>query len=750
MKTIINQTIWPHYRVDLIREISRRAPRQFSFVSGEKSFGPSLVTDPRVSSDVVRWRNWFSKRESVIWQLGAFRHLAFTRDLVITEFNLRCLSTIAICVIRSFLRRKTVLWGHVSGRSDQLLPSLIRRLMLSLCDGFITYTESDGRRMRAEKPLLAIWTAPNSLYTEAQILQAKNKHKEEGTSVVYVGRLTTEKRVDSLVREFHEGRKLGFWSKEVVLKIAGDGPLFGWLRTYIEKNDLATSVILLGQITEFEKLLELYGDAICSVSAGYIGLQATQSLAFGVPVVLPKGERHSPEVVLCEQGSTAVFYSEQPGDHLRDSLAKVISDAGLWRSRRAAIIEKVLSQYTIEKMACAFLDVSDFFRRQAERRVAVIFWSYLQAYHVSRIRSLSKAVRREDWSLVPIALAEQGAEHHKAVTGLSVPAYIRYLSRKAPRQILKSPSLALRHYKCLTKIRPGVVFTPGYVGLAVWASILYCRLNNAKLVVMFETQARDLPRKWYLEFLKKWILKNYASCFAGGISHGNYAVELGIPPPRVVFGYDAVDNDYIGRLAQNERLQLVNVDRGIKKMRFIAVGRFVQKKNFVGLIKAYNKYVERVGRENAFGLTLVGDGPEYNNVVQEIQSGNTKELVNLPGYLDSEAIFRALAQADVFVMPSRKEEQWGLVVNEAMAAGLPVLVSSICGCADELVLDGKTGWIFDATSEVSLELALLRCHNEARQLAILGLAARQHIQAFGLENFAQGAIRALRIAVTKV
>ncbi len=111
---------------------------------------------------------------------------------------------------------------------------------------------------------------------------------------------------------------------------------------------------------------------------------------------------------------------------------------------------------------------------------------------------------------------------------------------------------------------------------------------------------------------------------------------------------------------------------------------------------------------------------------------------------DELPVYYALAK--VFVLASTTE-QWGLVVNEAMASGLPVLVSSRCGCAADLVAEGVNGFGFDPVNVRQLAELMLRCANPATDLAGMARASREKVASWGVERFAAGLKQAAEQAI---
>src|SRR3984893_14157293 len=172
--------------------------------------------------------------------------------------------------------------------------------------------------------------------------------------------------------------------------------------------------------------------------------------------------------------------------------------------------------------------------------------------------------------------------------------------------------------------------------------------------------------------------------------------QLGLPRGWIFFGYDIVDNMHFAHGTAEaradeaaERNRLALLDRF-----FLASARFVPNKNLIGLIDAYAHYRQGAGA-SACGLVLLGDRAQRAESDARIAAHGIGDHVALPGFKQYGDLPAYYGLAGAFVHVSRVEP-WGLVVNEAMAAGLPVVVSSSCGCAPELVTEGKNGFVVEA------------------------------------------------------
>ncbi|MGP3726346.1 glycosyltransferase [Cereibacter sphaeroides] len=176
----------------------------------------------------------------------------------------------------------------------------------------------------------------------------------------------------------------------------------------------------------------------------------------------------------------------------------------------------------------------------------------------------------------------------------------------------------------------------------------------------------------------------------------------------------------------------------------LASARFIPKKNLPRLVAAYGKALR--GRVEAPDLVILGDGPQRGDIETAIAVEGLVERIHLRGfrkYCELPAIY-ALSEGLVHVSTS---EQWGLVINEAAAAGVPILASSACGATVPLVEDNVTGFVVDSESKDSIALGLTKLMDldEARRHE-MGRAAQIRVADWGLERFTNGLVAACRAA----
>jgi len=180
---------------------------------------------------------------------------------------------------------------------------------------------------------------------------------------------------------------------------------------------------------------------------------------------------------------------------------------------------------------------------------------------------------------------------------------------------------------------------------------------------------------------------------------------------------------------------------GLSQNYFLASSRFIPKKNLFFLIRAFANY-HASHRPAALGdqpwnLVLLGDGPLQPEIQRLVRALHLADAVILPGFKSYDELPHYYGLANAFVHAATTE-QWGLVVNEAMASGLPVLVSNRCGCTRDLVRHGENGFQFDPRDEAGLAGYMRQVVRDPARLAAMGLRSRELIRDWGPDRFGLG------------
>lgn len=300
----------------------------------------------------------------------------------------------------------------------------------------------------------------------------------------------------------------------------------------------------------------------------------------------------------------------------------------------------------------------------------------------------------------------------------------------------------------LDDLHPDVVAVAGWSDKLALAGIIWCVTRGVPVIVMSASQKSDFPRQMFKELLKRRIVALFGAAVVGGRPHVDYMKELGMPQENIFVGYDVVDNDYFARRSEEVRRDSGGWRKrlALPERYFLVCSRLVSKKNIPRVLEAYGKYHEATGK-NAASLVIAGDGPMMCNIQERVAALEVSGKVKLAGQIGYSDIpsFYALALALVHASTT---EQWGLVINEAMASGLPVLVSSRCGCVPDLVRDGVNGFTFDPY-KVDVLAGLMAQIASSSDLDKMGAESRRIVSSWTLDVFAENIWEAARNAAKR-
>jgi 1,2-diacylglycerol 3-alpha-glucosyltransferase len=403
-------------------------------------------------------------------------------------------------------------------------------------------------------------------------------------------------------------------------------------------------------------------------------------------------------------------------------------------------------------------------------QVAVLFYR-IGPYHFARLRAAGAKLRvtAVEFSNVDPTYAWDQVEGQDKFERLM-------LFRGAPVESQPAASIRATVDEVLNRLRPVAVAIPGWYDRCSLAALRWCALHDVPAIIMSETTAWDDERKPWREL-------------AGGESHAEYLAQLGMPRNRIFLGYDTVDNEHFRRGAEKTRWEKVggrdyktesrngdglgesrkhkvepensdlpspishrpsrDCQRDLPERFFLASARFVEKKNLTRLIQAYALYrgkaESRKQEADIWDLVLLGDGPLKADLCRRIVELGLQDYVHLPGFKQYADLPVYYGLASVFIHPSTTE-QWGLVVNEAIASGLPVLVSNRCGCALDLVKEGVNGFTFDPQNIGQLAELMLKISALDFPLSEFGTASQKVAGLWGASAFGEGLAEAVATA----
>lgn len=248
-----------------------------------------------------------------------------------------------------------------------------------------------------------------------------------------------------------------------------------------------------------------------------------------------------------------------------------------------------------------------------------------------------------------------------------------------------------------------LVVMPGYHRVEYWAMLIACMFVGRRRAVFCDSTEFDRPRSMWKDIAKQLFFKRCDGFFCYGRRSKDYLLRFGVDEVKITYrcqaaalphSYDA--KDVLARYqARNGKSPEV--------FRFLYVGRLSVEKGLNDLLDAFLQVRAKRGDVK---LDLVGAGPLRDELIARVAKLDLGDTVSFLGSKDIGAIGELFLQSAALVLPSHSEP-WGLVVNESLSYGCPVVVSNVCGCVPDLVVDGVTGYSFEVGNVGALSEAML-------------------------------------------
>jgi glycosyltransferase involved in cell wall biosynthesis len=288
----------------------------------------------------------------------------------------------------------------------------------------------------------------------------------------------------------------------------------------------------------------------------------------------------------------------------------------------------------------------------------------------------------------------------------------------------------------LRRAAPEVVLCGGYSYVASWQAAAWARRRDIPVLLWVESTGRDRRRNFTaVERLKKRFIEWSDGFVVPGHSAAEYLKSFGIADDMIFRAPNAVDIEFLAnRSNRSGSNQTAHLPPGF----FLYVGRLVPEKGVFDLLAAYCNLPRGV-RED-FGLVFVGNG--LCRAELETRAGGLKSgKIAFTGFLEKEELADIYARAAALVFPTHSDV-WGLVVNEAMACGLPIIASSVAGCVADLVEDGWNGRIVAPGNPDVLGAAMQSLALNPELRSTMSARSRQRSRDYSPEACARGLAQA--------
>lgn len=281
-----------------------------------------------------------------------------------------------------------------------------------------------------------------------------------------------------------------------------------------------------------------------------------------------------------------------------------------------------------------------------------------------------------------------------------------------------------------------LVVVPGYALMSSQIAITWAWMRRKPYVISSESHLSE-PRSWLRRAVKeplvRLVVSRAAACLATGTLSKEYLCHYGARPERVFFFPNTPDVDWFIhrsdelRPSRSELRRKWNVPDGPT---VIFVGRLIHVKGVDVLMKAFAEIIRQLP---AAQLLIVGDGPEQDSLRAMANELTVGDHVHFLGFRQGADLVELYVCADVFCLPSR-HEPWGVVVNEAAACGLPLVVSERVGAAPDLVRSGSNGHVVPVGNVGQHARVLTEILQQREKQEEFRRVSRQHAVAWSYEK----------------
>lgn len=279
----------------------------------------------------------------------------------------------------------------------------------------------------------------------------------------------------------------------------------------------------------------------------------------------------------------------------------------------------------------------------------------------------------------------------------------------------------------------------GWYLKSYWQAIRACHKYSVPVMVRGDSQlgtSRGYLKQLCKEIIYPLVLRQFDALLYVGQRNMEYLQYYKVSREKMFFSPHCIDNKAFALCAHKARheqsLKHTEITSSQKSVLF--VGKFLDRKRPLDLIEALS--ILRIRGLDVCGV-FVGDGP-LKNLIQSEAKARDLPTVFL-GFLNQSELPSAYASADVMVLPSDGSETWGLVVNEALACGIPVVVSDAVGCAPDLVIEGQTGARYPVGDVVALADAISR----ALAVPMFSPFIADRVDTYSVEMAANGVLSAV-------
>lgn len=685
------------------------------------------------------------------WQKGLINlSLHYKPNVVWITADIHYISSIIFsfwCRIRGI---KVILHGQglVKHSANPKLRKILLKMWISICDIYIAYAEPCAESLFKENiQMNKVKVIPNRLEIDlSTVSPIQNFKKNRG--VFFSGRIRLHSEINLLIEAMININKS--IATPIPLHIVGDGNAITYLQNEYGKFSWLK---WHGKITDSTELHRIAKNCTIGAYPGKAGLSIMTYIQEGLAVVVGNDitQHMGPEPCYIINGVHGWTFNPNISGDFERVLRNTIDNPLLPQVHKEVnkLFLEIHSKSYGEEMSECILH----YIKETEPKIAVI-WGKWGPYHYARFHTLVKLIKKD--FCIGVALAGKSSEYAWSLFENSITQTKLYTANPEKEHEKLSPLIiGWQLYLFYRREKIDIAFLPSYWPASSLAILIAAKLAGVKCIMMNDSHAGTEKAKGITKWFKKKLINLFEAGFVAGTPQLKHFISFGMPKEKIFIGYDVIDNEYFIKKSNlvESRAQAIRCQLGLPQHYILNLGRMVYKKNLSLLIEAY---ALNNSSKASHALVLIGSGPEESNLrnlalkkgllVKNLIAGQIPEhsanTVFFGGFRQIEENPAFYTLADVFVLPSI-EEEWGLVVNEAMACKLPILVSKYAGCAIDLVKDGVNGYQFDPTDINEFNILLKNILSDTVLKESMGYKSREIIQNWGCELFATNAINSI-------
>ncbi len=289
------------------------------------------------------------------------------------------------------------------------------------------------------------------------------------------------------------------------------------------------------------------------------------------------------------------------------------------------------------------------------------------------------------------------------------------------------------------------VFINGYMYPFERQLVFAARNNGYRVFLRGELtnhpRSKNIVKKFFRRRFLRYFYRQVDAFGYIGRNAREHLQSFRIAKQRLFFTPYCIDNRYFENQVRQTDGRRSRERMGLGKDLFVFIfsGKMIARKDPFTILRA----VERMQNRDRTGLIVLGDGELKRRFYTQAAALLGDRLV-MPGFVNQSRLGGYFAAANAFILPS-VYETWGLVVNEAMQFGLPVIVSDRVGCRRDLVMGGETGFVFPAGNAGILAACMDGMVKHPENSRRMGQAARKRIEKYTAERAAAGILQAMGV-----